>query len=366
MAAAVRMAGRELSAWRQRASCIPDPEIRRQALGSIDHKAFHSAGASTFAAAVSISRLQPMVRFTVAYQTLSDYLDNLSDRYRPTSASWRRRVHQAMVHALRPHAQDVSLGDFGDGGYARGLVSACQESLARMRVRDDVLRDARRLAWHYAGMQTRKHAAAGTRRALMRRWAGRLGSGLPWWEWGAAAGSTLGIFALVALGNRRGNQPAPRATVEAYFPWIGAYHILLDYAIDRAEDARVQELNFAACYPTEAALCARLLGVAARSRMLAAGLWDPIFHRMIVAGLGAVYLTDPKAKRLAGLLAQLQRQDPWMSAMLPGVLRWRASQRTRPQVAPWRAGATEGIGRAAGECPGLNAGPSSPSEGGGL
>ena len=86
MAVALKLGTRLLSGWEERAGCIPDPEVRRQALGSIRHKAFHSLGAAMFAAAVPAHRFAAMVRFCVAYQTLSDYLDNLCDRSRPLTS----------------------------------------------------------------------------------------------------------------------------------------------------------------------------------------------------------------------------------------------------------------------------------------
>lgn len=371
MAAAVRLAAGHLEFLERRAGCIPAPELRRQALGSLRHKAFHSLGAATFAAAVPLRRGGAMVRFCVAYQTLSDYLDNVCDRSRPLGSAPRRRLHQAMVAALAPAGPPRPPADPGDGGYLGELVANCREAMAGLGVSEAALNKARQLAAAYASMQARKHAAPGVRRRLVASWAHRLlragrpapAGGLAWWEFAAAAGSTLGVFALVAAGARGAGEAALRSTLRAYFPWICAWHILLDYAVDLDEDRACGELNFVACYPRGAAV-QRLAGVFRRARALAGGLWEPAFHRLVVAGMAALYLSDPKAARLAPLLRCLEQEEPWVARLGPPIRAWRRRHPAPPQVAPLvavprpggapraapAARAPEGAGPSAGEC----------------
>lgn len=332
MVATQALARRALARWEARAQAIPDPEARRQALGSLRHKAFHSLGAAVYAAAVPGPHFARMVEFCVAYQTLSDYLDSLVDRGRPLDGRHRRRLHQAMVVALQGGAPAHGLAEapWDDGGYLVRLVATCQRVLAAMGVDEASRAPARHLALAYARMQARKHAQPGNRRRLTARWATRLGqaagrlppaAGMAWWEIAAAAGSTLGIFALVAAGSRRLPAEDLEATLTAYFPWIQAWHILLDYAIDEAEDREGGELNFAACYPRPPVALERLAGVFRRAREAALVLWEPSFHRLVVAGMGALYLTDPKAAHLGALLERLQVMEPWVAVLRP-ILRW--------------------------------------------
>ena len=58
---------------------IPNPELRKQALASIEHKTFHCEGGAIMALMAN-EHYQEAIRFIVAYQTISDYLDNLCDR----------------------------------------------------------------------------------------------------------------------------------------------------------------------------------------------------------------------------------------------------------------------------------------------
>lgn len=362
MVLAVALARRELGRWTARAGCIPHPEARRQALGSLAHKAFHSLGAAVFGAAVPGRRLAPMVAFCVAYQTLSDYLDNWCDRSLPLTASRRRRLHQAMVAALEPLPGPLRLAQppADDGGYLDELVAACRRALAAVGPDPAVLRPARELARAYACMQARKHAEPGRRRHLTGRWAARLAAGraglppapgLAWWEVAAAAGSTLGVFALVAAGARPLSPRAREAVLRAYFPWIAAWHIMLDYAVDRAEDRQAGELNFAACYPRPAAMLDRLHFLFRRARAAASALWEPAFHRLVVAGMGALYLCDPKARPLAPLWDRLTADDPWVGRLRPLLGWWQAHHVAPPQVAPLKrpAPAPAGAGGGAGE-----------------
>ena len=65
--------------WTERARAIPSPELRRQALASIADKTFHCEGGGIYSLLAG-ERRGEAVRFIVAYQTISDYLDNLCDR----------------------------------------------------------------------------------------------------------------------------------------------------------------------------------------------------------------------------------------------------------------------------------------------
>ena len=70
---------KELSYWKTRAEGIPNPELRKQALASIEHKTFHCEGGAIMALMAN-EHYHEAIRFIVAYQTISDYLDNLCDR----------------------------------------------------------------------------------------------------------------------------------------------------------------------------------------------------------------------------------------------------------------------------------------------
>ncbi|MFP3361358.1 DUF2600 family protein, partial [Planococcus sp. SIMBA_143] len=69
----------ELNGWKKRAEEIPNQELRNQALASIEHKTFHCEGGAILSL-LALDKKPETIRFIVAYQTISDYLDNLCDR----------------------------------------------------------------------------------------------------------------------------------------------------------------------------------------------------------------------------------------------------------------------------------------------
>ena len=92
---------RELAVWKQKAEEIPNEELRKQALASIQSKTFHCEGGSILAL-LSEGKMEECIRFIVAYQTISDYLDNLCDRSTSLDPVDFRSLHDSMPDALRP------------------------------------------------------------------------------------------------------------------------------------------------------------------------------------------------------------------------------------------------------------------------
>lgn len=295
------LARREVARWTRRAQAIPDPYLRRQALDSLHFKYFHALGASVYGA--QLTDPAPLARFAVAYQTISDYLDNLADRDRQPPAQREEnltRLHQAMVDGIRP---DPPMGDYyrfhtasRDGGYLEALVTACQEALDAL----GALAVSGRmvpLAARYARMQVLKHLEPGRRGAALQAWAQEEAApwpGVTWWEFAASAGSTLGIFALAAAAGAP--EPYLDRLEAAYVPWVTAYHILLDYLIDLEEDRQGGDFNFVACYPSLEEAEARLLDLAREALRRIDQIPEPAFHRLVMRGLAGLYLADVKAE----------------------------------------------------------------------
>ncbi|OAT85296.1 hypothetical protein A6M21_06615 [Desulfotomaculum copahuensis] len=293
---------RELKGWRQLAVACPDPRLRQMALASIGGKTFHCQGGSVFSAWTGAHRRE-LVQAIVALQTISDYLDNLCDRAGVQDEAGFRRLHQAFLDALRP---EVPPGDYydrypyrDDGGYLERLVRTCQRALAALPAYPPVMEEAGRLAALYCNLQVYKHIDWSLREKCLTGWLNPLLAGFPerlyWWELAAATGSTLGIFALFALAARGGfGATDVHRITGAYFPWIGGLHILLDYFIDQQEDRQGGDLNFVSYYRDGEQAAGRLGLFLSRSLELSAGLPDPYFHRTVVQGLLAMYLSDPK------------------------------------------------------------------------
>jgi tetraprenyl-beta-curcumene synthase len=300
--AVIPRAGRELAAIRVRAARIPDAELRAQALASIDGKAYHVQGGCILATFMPSEAARRYVAIVAAIETIYDYLDNLCDRLPGVSQRAYATLHEALIDALddrrvpADYYRDGPPGD--DGGYLRSLVDAARSGLHELPNYPAVRGRLVEIARFYADLQVLKHGPAGAREAACDAWYERNRErfpGLDWWEFAAACGSSLPIFALVALASRDHLDPAEiDATSTAYFPGVSAIHILLDYFIDQAEDREHGELNFVACYASsgEAVTGLRRLLTATLERVRT--LAGAAHHRFLVEAMCVFYLTHPK------------------------------------------------------------------------
>ncbi len=336
---AMPLVDRELGRWAAVLDACPDPELRTQALASMHRKRFHAIGGSVYGVEPRPDR--GLVALIVAYQTLSDYLDNLCDRAGVQDPAALRQLHLSMLDALMPIAASTDLDrgarDYyalyprkSDGGYVQALVDECRTRVSSLPSYAAVADRVARLASLYCDLQTYKHAPEPDRVGLLTAWFERERGGLDglrWWEFAAACGSTLGVFALLRLAAMDGCAPDLVArTHDAYFPWVCALHILLDYLIDLDEDARAGDLNFVAFYADardRLESMRRFLDAAVGS---ASGLPGARLHARIVRGLVALYLSDPKARRaeiapVARALLRAGGPDAWTMWIACRVLR---------------------------------------------
>lgn len=309
----------ELLLWQDRVQECPDEVLSEQALASIAGKRFHAQGGSIYALYPGVET-SLMVKFIVALQTISDYLDNLCDRAGSYDGNAFRHLHQALSDALTaPVGQAAAKRGSGyydlyphreDGGYLTELVQTCQRQIGKLPGYPAVEGQARQLAQLYADLQTYKHVRPAQREKLLTDWALSYlpkYPGLTCWEFAAATGSTLAIFMLAAAASKASltTEEAVRIT-EAYFPWICGLHILLDYFIDQEEDEKEQDFNFVAYYAGGSVCLERLSLFWQTAKAKALALPNPEFHLTVIEGLLAMYLSDPKAGR--GELAKISRE----------------------------------------------------------
>ena len=88
-----------------------------------------------------------------------------------------------------------------------------------------------------------------------------------------------------------------RTIRQAYFPYVCSLHILLDYLIDQEEDRGGGDLNFCSYYESGEHAARRIAFIASAAREAVEPLTGRAFHRMIIEGLLALYLSDPKVAR---------------------------------------------------------------------
>lgn len=314
------MVKQELKRWQRLARQIPDLPLRQQAMESIRTKTFHCQGGSIYALHPGVNR-EVTLRFIVAYQTISDYLDNLVDSMEVQDEKAFAQLHLAMQEALNPQISPTNYYLYypyqNDGGYLERLVKVCQSCLKRLPSYTVVQEEAISLAGLYSSLQTFKHLGVEEREVKMLNWINPYLTrykGLTSWEFAAATGSTLGIFCLCAVAfDPQLTLKQAEKVRKVYFPWICGLHILLDYFIDLREDRETNQLNFVAYYESTEKLKERLHIFVAYSLNQTGKLENPKFHRAVVQGLLAMYLSDKKSAdpQIRSVSKQLLKDGGW-------------------------------------------------------
>ncbi len=295
----------ELNQWISKAKDIPNLELRNQALASIESKTFHCEGGGIYALLARDS-WKESIRFIVAYQTISDYLDNLCDRSTSMDPKDFRMLHQAMIDALTPKNEIKDYYYYreekDDGGYLVDLVKTCQSVLREAKDYPGVYEHTLKLGGLYSDLQVHKHVIEEERIPRLKNWFKnhqKHWPNLEWFEFSACTGSTLGIFCLISytLSGKMTDDLAKQIE-KSYFPFMQGLHILLDYYIDQQEDEEEGDLNFCSYYDHEEQMKQRFVFFVKQTNQEVQKLPDAAFHQMIHEGLVGMYLADRKVSNI--------------------------------------------------------------------
>lgn len=296
----VPLSAASLAAIRERALAIPDPQLRAEALSSIDRKAYHVAGACILATFLPPDESRKYVAIVTPLETIYDYLDNLCDRHPEVGVEAYPVLHLAIADALDPTAplrDYYARGPAGDdGGYLRDLVKRTQAALANVPHLDLLVPYFARAASLYGEMQTHKHYPTGEREQRCVAWYERHRDGyadIDWHEFASAAGSQFHVYGPLfeALLDRR---DAIAGTYNAYFPYVSALHVMLDAFIDQAEDREHGELNFSRVYGSALALRTRVRSLLEAAKVRLRALPGDRAHRFVLDVMTLFYLSHPK------------------------------------------------------------------------
>ena len=125
----------ELARLTEQARLIDDGELRTQALSSLKNKAFHCYGGSVLALLAPRSRWPDLIVLITAFQTISDYLDNLCDRVGITDQQAFYRLHESMF--AQPNRTEwlitMTYGGMREEEYLSYLVRRCQSIITSLR-----------------------------------------------------------------------------------------------------------------------------------------------------------------------------------------------------------------------------------------
>ncbi len=319
--------------WRARASEIPDPLLRRDALSALTRKRGHTDGAALLWTIPEV-RDRNLLRLLVAYEIVWDFLDGVNERGAAAGQANGRQLHLALVDALdltRPIADYYRYHLCNDdGGYLRMLVEACRGHCRRLpsywAIRPLLVREAIR-----AQVLAINHDLdPALRDRDLRRWAAETFPATPdatWFELTGAASASLTVHALLALGAEPAcGEGHLLQTCAAYFPWISTATTMLDSYVDQAEDMANGDHSYVSHYPTPQLAAARIRELVGRSLREARALHDGERHAVIVACMVAMYLSKDIAhtKAMRETTGSFARSGGSLTRMLLPILRlWR-------------------------------------------
>ncbi|HEV7530026.1 MAG TPA: DUF2600 family protein [Solirubrobacteraceae bacterium] len=292
---------RELAWWRAGAAEITDASLRRQALKSLG-KHGNIEGAALFAILAPAARRRQAVRALVAFQTAYNYLDALSELPSEDPRANADQLHQALLTALHPDAQHADYYAHNphgaDGGYLHSILDACRTALAGLPSFPALAPTLRAAAARIVDFQTLNLTEQQGGHAALERWAHEAtpsGNGLAWWETAAGAGSSLSVHALIAAAaSARVDAADARAIDEAYYPWAGGLHSLLDSLVDREEDRAHGQRSLVGYYRDTGDAATRLGVLAKRTARVTECLPQAHAHRVILTAMCSYYLSAPQ------------------------------------------------------------------------
>ncbi len=293
---------RETRRWGERAARIPDPVLRRIALETQRDERGNYEGAGAFATFVPLRRRATVVRAVVAYQLAYDYADSLAEVPAVDPMANGRALHEALHAALSPgtpHPDYYRHHDrHDDGGYLGQLVDACRDSVASLPSHTTITPHLTRVVGRMIEYQALIHLGE-TSVGDLAAWARSYippRSGLRWWEAAAAGASSLAVFALIAASTQLSLTDHEAAAIEeAYVPWIGALHVLLDSLVDWPSDLAAGHHSLIAHYASGADMTCGMGAVADAAVRSVRSLPQAQQHEMLLAAMAGLYLARPSA-----------------------------------------------------------------------
>jgi len=307
---------RELARWQTATEAIADPALRGTARIAL-RKRGNIDGAALFATLAPGAHRSSAVRALVAYQSAYNYLDALSERPSRDPVANASQLHQGLLSALDPDADDLDYYQHSperrDGGYLTAMLDACRTSLRSLPSFAALAPAARAAAARIVDFQTLNLSESQGGHEALERWASTSGEGrdgLQWWETAAACGSSLPVHALIGAAAQPGLDASnARAIDRAYHPSATALHSLLDSLVDRREDQEAGRRCLLENYGSSVLASARLGSLARRAREDMTRLGDAHTHRVILTAMCSYYLSAPQcetaeARRVRGELGR--------------------------------------------------------------
>jgi tetraprenyl-beta-curcumene synthase len=298
---------RELRGWREQAAAIPDPTLRAHALATLRDKRKHAEGAAAFAVLSPRRSRANVVRFLVAFQSMYDYLDTISEQPVDDRFLDTMQLHTALTDALMPGVSMRAAYDLhpqqDDGGYLAEFIDTCQtccSSLPAFPIVAAAVRSAAQLARASQGYNhALQDASPDFLAEVVVPWASAEGGdahGLTWWEVIGATGSSLAILVLVASAANPGLEQSESDAIHAvYVPWAGAVLALIDSLVDQERDRADATHSLIGRYSSSDVAGERVAAFVGQALALTHETASPERHALIVAAMIALFASSPEA-----------------------------------------------------------------------
>jgi tetraprenyl-beta-curcumene synthase len=334
---------REISRWRRQAQSIPSESLRRHAVDTHRIKRNPEAAAAFAVLAPRASR-DKVTRMLVAFQTMFDYVDTVSEQSPAVDPlADARRLHRALGASVSPEPPRNDYyelhPDKDDDGYLTAQVAVCREIMLSLPSYPLVEEAVRRSAARCAEAESQVNAT-GSVSAPSPSDASEPGDdqALRWWEVGAGASSCLCVLALMAsAADPTLSEDDVQRIESAYHPWIAALNTMLDSLVDLDEDRASGLARQIDRYPSIEEAAQRLSMIASRSSEMIADLPQAGLHLALLTGMGGYYLaprqvwkprTEPISRGVLDALGPLikpaitihriRQRDPLFYPPLPG------------------------------------------------
>jgi tetraprenyl-beta-curcumene synthase len=348
----LRSVSREATHWHARASAIPDPRIRADALTALHRKRGNINGAALFWT-LPDRRDRTLLQALVAYEMLADFLDCVNESEIHLGVRHGEQLQIALQDALDDDAKssDYYLYRPGadDGGYLWELVLTCRRACLQLPSFERMQPYIRRAGALSRVLSLNHELDPAERTRLLQGWASdnlpvsippRAGGGRPvelsWFERTAGASAWLTVLAMLALAAEPLQSTRSNAEIEsvydAYLSSIAPAGAMLDSYGDLVDDRETGDHSYISYYPTTEAGVARVSQLLRGARQEAAALPNGSRHAVLTACMIAFYLSKDSVRTTAMRAGteQLRQAGGPLVAMLGPILRtWRTSYRQR-------------------------------------
>lgn len=285
------------------ADAVPDEVLRDAATETLAEERGNLEGAAAFAAYTSRRYRCSAIEALVSFQAMFDFADTLAERPAGDRSANARALHQALLDATSSDA----VSDYyaharrrDDGGYLAGLVHRCRVALGHLPSYPMVQEPLRRAVRRMVDYQALIHGDGALAPMTLAAWARDetpAGCDLRWWETAAAGASSLVAFALIAAAARPALADSEvQAIQDAYFPWYGSLHVLLDSLVDLPRDTRSGHHSLVDHYASPAETAARIEAIGSTAIRSAQALPNPRQHTLFLAAMAGFYLAKPSAQ----------------------------------------------------------------------